>query len=217
MAVVFDPKNNDILSFTDTNIMSTDNPIFHKKGKYESRKDLLIHYLKVLHDSNKPVTFSDLLLYNMPGGGINEFESVMTELETKKWIIKTERDGGPVPGLPFYRKVDKRYSISLEGVEYLNSIGLINDKHKKPTDNKINTITNYGNMVVGDNPQNINQSTDFEFKPKHTKHKPDIINKTATIIGAILTIIGLIIGYLQLIKSWQKEGLHIPAVSSYCC
>ncbi len=181
--------------------MSTDNPIFHKKGDYESRKDLLIHYLKVLHDSNKPMTFSDLLLDNLPGGGIAEFESAMTELETKKWIIKTEQDGGPVPGLPFHRKVDIMYSISLEGVEYLESVGLINDKHKKQTDNKISTITNYGNLVVGDNPQHINQSSDLEFKPKYTKHKPDTTNKTVTIIGIVLTIIGLIIGFLQLIKS----------------
>ena len=179
--------------------MSDYNPIFHKKRDYESRKDLLIHYLKVLYDSNNPITFSDLLLNNLPGGGIDEFESVMTELETKNWIIKTEQNGGHVSGLPFYRKVDKRYSISLEGVEYLESIGLINDKHKKPTDNKINTITNYGNMVVGDNPQHTTQSLDF--KPKKTKHKPEAINKTATIIGIILTIIGLVIGYLQLIKS----------------
>lgn len=172
--------------------------MFHKKGDYESRKDLLIHYLKVLHDSNKPITFSALLTDNLPSGGIEEFESVMTELETKKWIIKTEKDGGPVPGLPFHRKVDKRYSISLEGVEYLASVGSIDEKHKNTTDTKHKTITNYGNMVLGDNQKEINQSlSDFEFNPKYTKAKPD----TTTIIGIILTIIGLIIGYLQLVKS----------------
>ncbi|MES2380882.1 MAG: hypothetical protein V4538_07560 [Bacteroidota bacterium] len=179
-----------------------ENPFYHKKGDYESRKDLLIHYLKVLHESNKPITFSDLFLDNMPGGGMPEFESVMTELETKNWIIKTEKDGGPVPGLPFHRKVDKRYSISLEGVEYLAAVGLIDDKHKNTMDNKYQNITNYGNMVVGDNPKEVNQtSSNFEINPKYNKTKPDNMNKIATIVGIVLTIVGLIIGYLQLVKS----------------
>ncbi|WP_321281153.1 hypothetical protein [Marinifilum fragile] len=133
--------------------------LFHQTGEYESRKDLLIHYLNILHNNNKPISFSDLLLSNLPGGGINEFESVMSELESKKWIIKIEKDGGAVPGLPFHRTIDRSYSISLEGVEYLASLKIIDDKYMINENNKTNNITNYGNMVVGDNQTKINQSS----------------------------------------------------------
>jgi predicted nucleotide-binding protein len=102
----------------------------YEKGTYESRKDLLILYLKVLHNSNKPISFSDLLLDNLPSGGVAEFESIMEELEAKKWIIKTEEAGHFISGLPFCQTIKKSYSISLDGVEYLTSIGVIDDKYK---------------------------------------------------------------------------------------
>jgi hypothetical protein len=178
-----------------------ENTFYTKKGHYESRKDLLIHYLKVLYESNKPITLSDLFLDNIPGGGMPEFESVMNELELKNWIISSDHDGGPVSALPIYRKVVKTYAISLEGEEYLAAIGVINQKHKNKTNNPENTITNYGNMVIGNHSNEITQtSSDLEFKTKFTNNKLDKTNIIATAIGIVLTIIGLIIGYLQLVK-----------------
>jgi len=134
--------------------------IFKQTGTYDNRKELLIHYLKLLHDQNMPITFSDLISKCLPGGGLPEFESVMIELESRKWIIKTEKPGSPVQGLPFYHIVDRRFSISLEGVEYLASLGIIEDKHKTKFGTEKHHINNYGNLVLGDNPQGINQ--DFE-------------------------------------------------------
>jgi len=139
-----------------------DNKPFVETGKYDNRKDLLIHYLKVLNDQNKPITFSDLVLTNMPSGGLTEFESAMTELETRNWIIKTEESGNSIPGFPFHRTVDRRYSISLEGVEYLASLGIIEDKHKSTKNMAGHAIHNYGNLILGDNPQGINQSLGSE-------------------------------------------------------
>lgn len=139
-----------------------DNSLFVEKGNYENRKDLLIHYLKVLNGQNKPMTFSDLVLENMPSGGMTEFESAMLELETKKWIIKTEEDGPPSISFPFFRTIDRRYSISIDGVEYLASLGIIEDKHKSPKDTVRHAINNYGNMVYGDNPQGVNQGIGTE-------------------------------------------------------
>lgn len=137
-----------------------ENKLFIENGTYDNRKDLLIHYLKVLNGQNKPMTFSDLVLKNMPSGGMAEFESAMLELETKKWIIKTEEDGPPSIALPFLRTVDRRFSISMDGVEYLASIGIIEDKHKSQKDTARHSINNYGNMVYGDNPQGVNQLFD---------------------------------------------------------
>ena len=139
-----------------------DNKPFIESGKYDNRKDLLILYLKVLNEQNKPMTFSDLALNYMPGGGLTEFESAMSELESKKWITKTEEDGTPNPNLPFFRTVVRRYSISLEGVEYLASLGIIDDKHKTVKNTAGHSIHNYGNLVFGDNPQGINQGLGSE-------------------------------------------------------
>jgi hypothetical protein len=139
-----------------------DNKPFIESGKYDNRKDLLILYLKVLNEQNKPMTFSDLALNYMPGGGLTEFESAMSELESKKWITKTEEDGTPNPNLPFFRTVVRRYSISLEGVEYLASLGIIDDKHKTAKNTAGHSIHNYGNLVFGDNPQGINQGLGSE-------------------------------------------------------
>jgi len=139
-----------------------DNKPYIETGKYDNRKDLLIHYLKVLNGQNKPLTFSDLVLTNMPSGGLTEFESAMTELETRKWIIKTEQQGDPIPGLPFHMAIDRRFSISFEGVEYLASLGIIKDKHKSTKNPTGHSIHNYGNMVFGDNPQGVNQGLGSE-------------------------------------------------------
>jgi hypothetical protein len=148
-----------------------------EERRYDNRKELLIHYLKELHKSNKPVTFSDLLLNNLPGGGIQEFESAMAELEKKGWMNKTEQDGGTVTGLPFYRTIDRRFSISIEGVEYLASLGIIEDKHqiKKETEKSKHEIHNFGNMILGDNPQGIIQGSDLgnsRFNNNSTSREP---------------------------------------------
>ena len=133
---------------------------FKQTGTYDNRKELLIHYLKLLHDQNMPITFSDLIMKCLPGGGLPEFESVMTELESRNWIIKTEEPGSPVQGLPFYHTVIRRFSISLEGVEYLASLGIIDDKHKTKKESEKHHINKYGNIVLGDNPQGITQGFD---------------------------------------------------------
>jgi hypothetical protein len=155
-----------------------------EKGNYDNRKDLLIHYLKELNNSNKPVTFSDLLTHNMPGGGISEFESAMTELEAKGLILKTEQDGRPIPELPFHRTIDRRFSITMEGVEYLASLGIIEDKHKitkKETQN--HNIVNHGNLVFGDNPQGVIQGSDLgnsRFNNNSTNLETNIASEQPT-------------------------------------
>jgi len=134
-----------------------DNKPFVETGKYDNRKDLLIHYLKVFNEQNRPITLNDLVWTNLPSGGLSELESALLELESKNWIIKTEQPGHSIPGLPFHRTVDRRYSISFEGVEYLASLGIIEDKHKSTKNTTGHSIHNYGNMVLGDNPQGMNQ------------------------------------------------------------
>lgn len=138
-----------------------DNKPFIETGKYDTRKDLLIHYLKILNDQNRPISFSSLVFTSLPGGGLPEFESVMLELEIRKLIIKTEQEGEPILGLPFHRTVDRRYSISLDGVEYLASLGIIEDKYKNTNATIGHSINNYGNMVLGDNPNNVTLGLDF--------------------------------------------------------
>lgn len=196
--------------------------LFPEKSKYENRKDLLIYYLKELHKSNRPVKFGEFLLNNIPSGGIDEFESAMTELEKKGWIIKTEQDGGPVPGLPFHRTVDRRFSISIEGIEYLASLGIIEDKHriKKETEKPNHSINNYGNMVMGDSPQGIIQGSDLgnsrfnnnstilekNIEAEHPSHEAQNILKNKESIWSkiykwtdhktISIIIGAILGFL---------------------
>lgn len=153
---------------------------FPIKDTYDNRKDLLIYYLKVLYNRNKPISFNDLFSENLPSGGIAEFQSVINELESKHLIIKTERQDG----IYLYQS----FAISLEGIDYLASLNIIEDKHKISKEILEPSISNnFGNIVIGNNhhaiKQNAKASDDSDNK---TNFLHNLDNQT---LWAIITAI----------------------------
>ena len=140
----------------------------HEKIEFNTRKEIIIYYLQFFNKRGKPIGFSDIVFTMLPSGGLAEFESLMEEMVNNNWIIKKSEPIGPVQGMPHLTRMSVTYTISVQGVEYLHELGLIEDKYKteKKTDNQ--SIQNYGSIIIGKDVQGVVQGLDFENSRDNT-------------------------------------------------
>jgi hypothetical protein len=169
------------------------------KDTYDNRKDLLIHYLKVLYNRNRPISFSDLISDNLPSGGPEEFQSVMNELESKKFIMVTARQEG--------MRLHRSFSISLDGIDYLASLNIIEDKHKISKETPEPAIShNYGNIIIGDNHQSHKQdvkANDDTKTPATTNFLHNLDNQT--LWAMIITLVPLLFSAGYWLGTYQEK------------
>jgi len=99
-----------------------------KKEDIQNKEDYINYILLELYKKVHAVKFGDFFMEVSPSGGIDNFRNLLDELHENKLVAKTSQEGQEVPGLPGYRTVDLRYTISLKGIEYLKDRGLIFSK-----------------------------------------------------------------------------------------
>jgi DNA-binding PadR family transcriptional regulator len=102
----------------------------------ENRKDAMIYMLLLLNEKSYPVDFSKFFFESGYQYGLESFESLMEDMESEGWIKIKRTPSGNVQHLPFLKTIKVSYEITLNGIEYLASIGKIKDKHSKKTRKK---------------------------------------------------------------------------------
>jgi hypothetical protein len=175
-----------------------------KPEEVNNRKDAMIYFLLMLNERGKQIDLGEFLFSSGYTHGIESFEGLMNEMEKKGWINIRKTPSGTVPGMPWLQSNRMTYEISLDGIEYLSSLGLIEDKFKikenKPKKIKqtnisggqviINKKKNKGNQSLLDNAfdspttQKISKQTDK--KPKRSW-----LEILAWITGIIVSIIAI--------------------------
>ncbi|HRF82087.1 MAG TPA: hypothetical protein PL070_18590 [Flavobacteriales bacterium] len=169
-----------------------------KREEVTDRRQLIIYLLLELHKANKLIPFGDLFFQSGYAQGLDSFKDVLEEMHRKGWVNKFEEDGGPIDGLPvFARKVDLRYGISIDGYEYLASIGKVEDKHPTPKDKTgMNNISLTGDKnrvnVVQGSPESSLSAKD---SPRRSSSGASTVMK-ALIALAVTVIGGLLVWYL---------------------
>lgn len=132
--------------------------------------------LNLLNDEGRQLELADALFKSGYNRGIESFEGIMDELSNKGWIIKNMTPTGHVPGMPHLRTNKVTYEISLEGIDYLVSIGQLEDKFPNKEDQSQSASS-----------QNITTKA----------AAPAIATITKISIGVVTTVLGgLIIWYL---------------------
>lgn len=89
--------------------------------KIKDRKGAILYFLHILNEKNKPLDLGDFFLDSGYTKGIESFENIMEEMESKGWIIIKKIPSGSLPGKPYMRTNRVTYEISLDGVEYLKA------------------------------------------------------------------------------------------------
>jgi hypothetical protein len=162
----------------------------------KTRKDIMIYLLLELNKINKPVSFGNFFFDSGYALGIDSFRDVLDEMHLKGWLTKQENPSGSVPGMPFLRTVDLKYGISLDGFEYLVSLGLIEDKFKIDK-MKDDNAQNSSIVITGDKNQISVEQSSSSNKINTTKAPKTAANTIKKIlIGLFVTIIGGLILYL---------------------
>ena len=102
-----------------------------KKEEVTNRKELMIFLLLDLHNKNRLVDFGEYFLEMGYAQGIESFRKVLNDMVERKWLTKIEeRNGKFALGLPNLPLLDLKYGIDINGIEYLEELGLIEDKFK---------------------------------------------------------------------------------------
>ncbi len=92
-----------------------------KPEEIKNRKDTIIYFLQILNDKNRPLDLGEFFIDSGYSKGIEAFENIMEEIESKGWIIIKKIPSGSVPGMPYLRTNKVTYEISLSGIEFLES------------------------------------------------------------------------------------------------
>ena len=98
--------------------------------EFKTRKEFMIHLLKFLNEKPKGIELGEFFFSIMPSHGIDNFREILDEMERQKWINIVETPSVEnVAGIQIPTKTIK-YTISLEGIEYLDKLNIIVDKYK---------------------------------------------------------------------------------------
>jgi len=123
-----------------------------KPEEVNNRKEAIIYFLQILKEKNGPIDLGEFFFNSGYTRGIESFERMMEEMQTKGWIIISRTPSGSVPGMPYLRTNKVTYEISLDGLEYLenytnNGKVLSNWKFLKKVSAKSKKII--GQIVIG--------------------------------------------------------------------
>jgi hypothetical protein len=166
-----------------------------------NRKDAMIYFLLKMQKEPHIRTIGDLFLNSGYSHGIDSFQGILDEMTEKGWLKKTDEPGELVQG--FLRTRHITYEVSFDGIEFLSSIGLIEDKFKVKKKSKKIKQTNIsgGQVVINEQKNKGNQSLlDNAFESpttqkisKQTDKKPkrsliEILSWVAAIIASIIAI-----------------------------
>ncbi len=118
-----------------------------KPEDVNNRKEAVLYFLQILKEKNGPVDLGDFFLNSGYTRGIDSFQIMMKEMESKGLIYINKTPSGSVPGMPFLKTNKVTYEISLDGLDYF-------DKHiKKKQSPRIFTliqrITSFSKKTVG--------------------------------------------------------------------
>jgi hypothetical protein len=115
-----------------------------------NRKDAMIYFLLMLNERGKQIDLGEFFFSSGYAYGIESFEGIMDEMQKKGWINIRKTPSETVPGMPWLKTNRMSYEISLDGVEYLSSLGLIEDKFKikENKSGKINQTNISGSQVI---------------------------------------------------------------------
>ena len=169
-----------------------------------NRKDAMIYFLLMLNERGKQIDLGEFFFSSGYAHGIESFEGLMDEMQKKGWINIRKTPSGTVPGMPWLQTNRMSYEISLDGIEYLSSLGLIEDKFKinKIKSKKIKqTNISGGQVIINEQPNKGNQSLldnalespTTQKISKQTDKKPkrsliEILSWITAIIASIIAI-----------------------------
>lgn len=172
-----------------------------KKEDVTNRKELMIFLLLELHKKNSLVDFGNFFMESGYAQGIDSFRKLLDDMHEKGWLTKyNEPTGKHVPGMPYLRTMDLRYGIDIDGIEYLESLGLIEDKFKvkKEINPNINNTISISDSTIGQ----VNQSSEkIDLKSpikQKTVHKTDNAPSKKSLIEIASWIIGIIAGFVAI-------------------
>ena len=166
----------------------------------ETKKDFIIFILLELNKKTRPVDFGQFFMEISPAIGIVPFRELLNEMEQKGWLTKVEEPDGFLDTWPYLPKLDLRYGISIDGIEYLISLGLIEEKFKNKEMKSGHTI-NGGQVIINEQSNNGNQSlSDNALDSPTIQTTNETIDKTpkrswiellSWIIGSIASIFAI--------------------------
>ncbi len=171
-----------------------------KREDVNTKKDFIIFILLELNKKTRPVDFGQFFMEISPSIGIDPFRELLNEMVQKGWLTKIEEPDGFLETWPHLPKLDLRYGISIDGIEYLISLGLIEEKFKNKEQKYGHTI-NGGQVIINEQSNNGNQSlSDKAFDSPITqtinnktdnKPKKSWIELISWVAGIIIAIIGI--------------------------
>jgi hypothetical protein len=164
------------------------------KEDVTNRKELMIFLLLELNKKNCLVDFGDFFMESGYAQGIDSFRKILEDMTEKGWLTKfEERTGKYALGMPHLPLLDLRFGIDIGGIDYLSSLGLIEDKFKTPekSDNNNFISVSGNNNKIGDLNQSLSENNDRVTKaPKRETHMIKEI-----LIGILITVVGGLIIY----------------------
>jgi hypothetical protein len=161
----------------------------------KNRKEAVIYTLLELNKKNKPVSFGNFFLDSGYSLGIDSFKDMLEEMYQKGWLTKSETPSGHVPGMPYLRTVDIKYGISLNGFNYLVSLGLVEERFKIKDDKNTSSYI----LIEGNKNQvSVDQSNSVNLKDNQKQIKSSSTKIIIEIIIGLFVIVvgGLILFYL---------------------
>lgn len=175
-----------------------------KPEEVNNRKDAMIYFLLMLNERGKQIDLGEFFFSSGYAHGIESFEGLMNEMQNKCWINIRKTPSGTVPGMPWLQTNRMSYEISLDGIEHLSSLGLIEDKFKvKEIKSKKIKQTNIsgGQVIINEQPNKGNQSLldnalaspTMQIKRKKIDSKPkrSSVELIAWITGIIAAMIAI--------------------------
>ncbi|MDC9721876.1 MAG: hypothetical protein PSN34_03770, partial [Urechidicola sp.] len=123
-----------------------------KKEDVTNRKELMIFLLLELHKKNRLVDFGDFFMESGYAQGVESFKKTLNDMHEKGWLTKIEeRNGKYALGMEHLPLLDLKYGIDIDGIEYLEKLGLIEDKFKiiKKVPPNINNTISISESTIG--------------------------------------------------------------------
>lgn len=171
------------------------------RDEVNTKKDFIIFILLELNKKTRPVDFGQFFMEIAPTIGIEPFKELLNEMVEKGWLTKIEQPDGFLDTWPFLPKLDLRYGISIDGIEYLISLGLIEEKFKNKENVTKHTVINGGQVIINEQSNNGNQSlSDNAFESPITQTinnntdnnpKKSWIELISWVTGIVIAIIGI--------------------------
>ena len=181
------------------------------KEDVKNRKELMIFLLLELHKKNRLVDFGDFFMESGYAQGIESFRKILNDMTEKKWLTKIEERNGKFalnnPGLPL---LELKYGIDIDGIEYLEKLGFIEDKFKIEKKAEINIKNKIS--IKKSNVGEINQSSEKTALKSPITQKT--VHKTAKepskkSWGEIATwIVGIIAGIIAIYEFILKSLIN---------